>query len=90
MFVKVIKTFHDLKDKCLRYPGNQFEADADRVEQINATGAGILVVPVEEPKDNQEKTSAETGAQESGQEETNAETRAQETSSKPKKVAKPK
>ncbi len=48
MRVRVINLFHDLKEKCLRYPGGEFEATEEHVAQINSTKAGLLVEVIQE------------------------------------------
>ena len=54
MKAKVLHKFFDVKAKVDRKPGEEFEATAARIEEINAAGArqkvGALVEAVEEKK----------------------------------------
>lgn len=48
MKVVVKQSFYDLACTCDRVPGDVFEADAERVAQINQAGFGILVEAAEQ------------------------------------------
>lgn len=50
MKAKVLHRFFDVKAKVDRKQGEEFEATAARVREINAAGYGQLVEAVEEPK----------------------------------------
>ncbi len=52
MKARVLKGFHDKKEKIFRKKGEEFEVNKDRFTDINATRYGVLVEAVE-PEENE-------------------------------------
>ncbi|CAK7084219.1 hypothetical protein [Tissierella sp.] len=60
MKVRTLIRFSDLKEKVIREVGDEFEATAKRVEEINSTRGGTLVEVIEE-KPKKKKSSNKAG-----------------------------
>lgn len=61
MKVRTLKRFSDLKENKIRECGDEFEATAKRVDEINSTPSGALVEVIKEVKKTKKKSTKKVG-----------------------------